>query len=79
MVIQIVFNLLGGDIRDNNRFTLIIVKTGHFYFVSILVKKIPAQLFGSMTVVVILQPSMPYTVQKSKLFSLGLKFKETKR
>ena len=52
MVIQTVFNLLAGDIRDSNRMTLITVKTADIpNFVNILAKKIfPAKLLGMVTV-----------------------------
>ena len=70
MVIQTVFNLLGGDIRDSNRFTLITVKTANILnFVNILAKNIfPAKLLGMVTVLVIPQSSMHYIVEKSILF-----------
>ena len=72
LVIQTVFNLLGGDIRDSNRFTLITVKTANIpNFVNILAKNIfPAKLLGMVTVFIITQPSMHYIVEKSKLFFL---------
>ena len=72
MVIQTVFNHLGGDIRDSNRFTLITVKTANIInFVNIVAKNIfPAKLLGMMTVFIITQPSMHYIEEKSKLFFL---------
>ena len=73
LVIQTVFNLLAGDIRDSNRLTLITVKTANILnFVNILAKNIfPAKLLGMVTVFIITQPSMHYIVEKSKLFFFG--------
>ena len=74
LVIQTVFNLLAGDIRDSKRLTLITVKTANILnFVNILAKNIfPAKLQGMMTVFIITQPSMHNIVEKSKLFFLEM-------